>query len=103
MKLKLLDRIVLGSLLPKEGKYEDLIVTEDIKKKVGLKQEEIEEYEVKTLDGGGIGWNPIGAQSEFEIEFAELETGVIKKTLEKLNTDEKLTAETIGIYKLFCK
>ena len=57
MKLSLKNRLILEAILPKEGKFETLIVVQDIRKKITITQEEIVGFEIKSTDNGAISWN----------------------------------------------
>ena len=97
--MKIIDRILIESILPHEGNYTDLIVIKDIKSKVSLTQDEIIKYEVKSLENGTIEWKNEGYDEE--IKFSELEKSIIKKALEKLNSENKLNFQLLNIYELF--
>ena len=103
MKLTLKERILTVNVFPAEGSYEDLIVRKDAIEKIGLTQEEIKDFEVKTLDGGGLQWNEEGASKEFEIKLSTLEKEYVKKHLKKLSDQEKLTVDLLEIYGKFDK
>lgn len=100
MKLNLPKRISLLSYLPKEGKFETLIVIKDIKNKIEITQDEITEYEIKSVENS-IFWNDAGATSEIEVAFTELEKLEISKTLKKLSEEEKLRMEDVELYEMF--
>ena len=99
MKLTNTDRIILTTILPIEGKYEDIICVKDIKKKVEPTQTEIMEWGLKTIEGS-IQWNR--SEKNYEIKFTELESALIKTTLQKKNEEKKLNENLISLYKLFC-
>ena len=101
MKLSLVNRIILSSSLPKEGKFETLIILEDVKNKVKITQEELAEYEIKSLETGGLSWNEKGVSAELEVTFTEAEKGEIVKILKKMSEEEKLTTDHVPLYKLF--
>lgn len=98
--MKLLDRIILGNILPKQGSFTDLVLAEDIKTKTKITQEEIKEYEVKQ-EGLNLKWSVEGGKKEFEYEFTELEKVLIKKQLEELNKTAKLGVDMVNLYKEF--
>lgn len=100
MKLNLLDRIVLPGILPKEGSFTDLIIVKDIKKKVSITQEDIKKYKI-TVQGDALQWSTAGAEAEFEYEFEELETKIIKEALQKKHDEKKATEDMIHLYTLF--
>lgn len=103
MKLSLKNRLILEAILPKEGKFETLIVVQDIRKKITITQEEIVGFEIKSTDNGAISWNEKWVKSEVDIEFSEIETSEISKALKKKSDDEKLNIDDIELYKAFVK
>ena len=97
--MKILERILLESIIPNEANYTDLVLGRDIKKKVALTQDEILKHEVTVLENGSIEWK--NETEDFAIEFSDLEKGLIKKTLEKLNSENKLNFQLISLYEMF--
>ena len=100
MKLNLQQRISLLGYLPKEWKFETLVILKDIIKKIEITQDEIAKYEIKS-EGNNILWNVEGVKSELELEFTELETSEIKKALKKASDDERLRMEDLPLYEFF--
>ena len=103
MKLSLKNRLLLDAMLPKEGKFETLIVISDIRKKITITQKEVVDFEIKSLDSGGIGWNEKGIKAELDVEFSEIESSEIAKVLKKKSEDEKLSMDDVELYKEFVK
>ncbi len=101
MKLKLIDRIMLANILPTEGNIKTLVCAKDIRKKVDFTQDEVKKYEIDSAENGGIKWNLEGAATEFDIEFTELETMEIVKTLKKLDKENKLSIQLMPLVDLF--
>ena len=101
VSIKLLDKIMLPSILKKEANYETMIINLDIKKKVEVTQDELLKYNIKSLENGGLTWNKEGSEAEFELEFTEMEASKIKEALKELNDSNKLTEELINLYKIF--
>lgn len=102
MQLTFLERVLLSNLLPREGKFETLLILEDVRKKIEVTQDEVKKYDVKTVDNM-IQWNPEGAKSTFDIEFTEAESNAIKDIFKKLSDSEKLSTEQLPLYKMFVK
>jgi len=100
MKIKLIDRILLIGLMPQKGKFEDLVISEDIINKIKIKQDEIVKFEIKS-QGEQTTWNNEGVISEFNVDFTSLEVDLIKKQLTILNENNELTKDFLPIYKLF--
>lgn len=103
MKLTLLQRMILPTILPSKGKYEDLILKDDIVEKVKITQEEVKSFNIRTEQVGDkfqTLWEDPD-KTEFEYTFTELEMNLIKRNLDNLQKNEELTDETKGLYKLF--
>lgn len=102
MQLSLQERAVLQFLLPSQGSFTDLLCREDLIAKVKLTQEDIEEFDIKSLPSGGIAWSEEKAEGKtWEVEISELEKNAIKAQLKKLSEDKKLGAEHLTLAKEF--
>ena len=99
--MKALERIQLESILPAEGNYIDLIVVKEIKNKISLSLEEINEFELKAIAGNRISVNETGATHKKEIEFSLIEENLIRDSLKKLNDANKLTEGMLSLYERF--
>lgn len=99
-KLTLLDRLMIPSILKKEGNYSQMIINKDITKKCQLTQKELKDFEVVEF-GPQIRWNEKGTKASFQIDFTELELKEIREGLKKLNDENKLTTELIPVYEIF--
>lgn len=102
MQLKFLDRFLLLNLLPKQGTFEDLIVTKDIKSKIEVTQEELKKLNVKSQENGNITWDSSKDEPK-EIEFTDKEQEIITKELKALSEQKKLTENHLNLYQLFNK
>ena len=100
-KLKLIDRLLLPSILPQKSDFVTLKIVKDINEKVDIAQDEIVKYEIKAVQDGVMGWNKDGSEATFEIEFTELENGVIKKSLEELDEKKELRMSLYGLVEAF--
>ena len=102
-KLKLGERISLGSILPGEGKFEELIIREDINKKIEITQKELEKHKIRTLDNGMIAWSAEANELDFSYSFTDKEEKMIKDSLTKLSESGKLQVGHMELYKAFVK
>ena len=97
------ERMMVLGMMPKEGSIVTLRLTRGLVEKLGLSAQEIQEFGVveETVDNQNmVRWNAAGSTPK-EIEFAEVESDLIRKELRKLDTGEKLTAGMIPIYEKF--
>lgn len=102
MKLKLLDRIILKGLLRTEGSFIDLTIRKDLVEKIDISQEEIKEFEIKTV-GNSLEWSTEASEKEFEYDLTDLETNAVVEQLKKLDKEEKLSSDHMNLYALFVK
>ncbi|MFA6335487.1 MAG: hypothetical protein WCX48_08020 [Bacteroidales bacterium] len=97
--LNVLERVMLLSVLPKEGNFTTLRLTRELQAKIGISAAEYKEFEVQT-DEKGSRWNIKGA-APTEIEFADAEIDIIKKQLKELDSKNKLTNDLFSVYEKF--
>jgi len=98
MKLNLLERILVLNILPAKGSFTDLIIKEDVAKKVAVTQDEIKELEIKS-DDKGLHWKQ--TDKVWDIDFKDLEKDLIKKQLKELDEKKELTGDHLTLYRLF--
>jgi len=102
MKLGILDRIALLSVLPTEGNFVTMAIVKDLHEKVMIHKKEREAIGFTLTESGRGHWNTEKAK-EVEYEFDEAEHEVVRKALEKMDQREQLGQDHLGIYKLFMK
>lgn len=96
------ERLIVLSIIPKEGSVVTLKLIRTLISKLGLKPSEMTEFEVQEVGGGGVKWNTQGsAPIDFDFEDAEIE--LIRKALRKLDTDSKMQIEVLEVYEKFMK
>lgn len=89
MKLTIKDRILIPEILPEYGNMVDMILVRSIQEKVKITSKDIDDYEIVSKDNGNITWN--GAKDTgTEIEFEKSEIGILKRSYQKLNDEEKI-------------
>lgn len=97
LKLNVLERLALPSIMPDEGAFEDLIIRKELLVKLGFTQTDLEKYEIKQ-NGNNISWNEKG--NEFMgFELTTLEGEYIKKELKRVNEQKKLKDSLLDVYK----
>lgn len=100
IELNLHERLIFLSLLPTENNFSTLRIIRQVKKDVGLTDEEFIWYEVKQSEDapGIINFNPKKAQEVKEFEIGEVAFQIIKTALDKLDAEKKLKQEHISVY-----
>ena len=98
------DIMSIVNLLPQEGRFEDLIIADDIKKKCQITQKEIKDFEIKSVVRDNqvmMQWND--DTKKWSYSFTDAENGIISKLLKKASDEEKLGAHHLDLYKMFVK
>jgi len=100
VKLNSLERLVVGSLLPKESSFANYKILNDLRVELSFTEEEIAALNMKTAENGGVmaQW---GAVKEKEITFGATTEKIVIDALVKLDKQEKLLPEHISLYKKF--
>ena len=91
MQLKVLERVCLLNILPKEGDFLTLQVARDISDEVSFKPDELESLGMQTANGVTT-WNQ-DADVGVEFSFSEAATSVIVGELQKLDKGKKLSGD----------
>ena len=99
VSLKVLDRLILSVTLPQTGNFVSMLTAADIKEKVKLTAEEQTAISLRDGPNGPV-WN-MAADVPVEFVFTVPETGLINQTLEKMDKEQKLTIDHVGLYKAF--
>jgi len=100
VKLNSLERLVVGSLLPKESSFANYKILNDLRIELSFTEKEIAKLNMKTAENGGVmaQW---GAVEEKEIIFGATTEKIVIDALVKLDKQEKLLPEHISLYKKF--
>lgn len=99
MKLNVGERLTLMGILPSENNFVTLKLIRGLMEKLGLKNEEFKEFEIKEEDNR-VMWNDLGNE-EREIQIGEKETDIIVDALKKLDNGNKLTQRHFTLYEKF--
>ena len=95
------ERIVLGSILPREGNFLTLRLVRDLSSKIGITADEHKKYEIiEDKETHGIKWNAEGLK-EIDFDFKLKEVELISKVLTELDKTEKLDLQHYSIYDKF--
>jgi hypothetical protein len=99
MKLNVLERLMILSVLPKEGDYARLKLLNNLKMSMSFSEEEINKWGiVSDLERNQTNWKENG---ESEIPIGEKATDIIIETLKELNRTKKLHSNLMGVYEKF--
>jgi len=100
MKLNLLERVMLISILPAQANYADLKIVSDLKLSASFSEADIKKYGI-TQEGDQIFWDPARAEDLKDIDVGPRALEIITKALTKLNDEEKLTEQHFTLYEKF--
>ena len=104
-KLEFGERMILSQVLPKEGAYLTVLIAKRIIKKLEITNAEITEWDItaKETQPGQFSytWDPAKVK-EVEFDFTDAETDMIRRELNKLDKDNKLTFSNITTFEKFC-
>ena len=100
--LKVLDRIALQTAMNRltHVGYAKFVTARDVRKKVVLTQEELNEIEAHDTPDGNMQWNSSKDKGK-EFDFTERETNLISEVLSNLDKTGQLEWGYIPIYEMF--
>ena len=100
MKLKVLDRLAVSSVLPAQGNFITLSVAAEIRNKIKIDEDERTRLNFVGNPDGSIGWNPVLDQP-VAFSFSDIEKVMIKKAFRELDASNKLNTDQLGAFRLF--
>ena len=101
VSLTVLERLVIGTLLPKETNFTTWKIVNDLKNDIALTESELKTLNMKpNPEGEGIiaNWGDV---PEKEIVFGEVAEKMIIDALKKLDSENKLLEEHLTVYQKF--
>lgn len=101
MELNILERFKILQILPQEGNFATLNIVRDLQTSLSPTEEEFKDFEIKQV-GDQTSWNEKAIVFK-EIKIGEKATDIIVEALEKLDKENKLTAQHISVYEKFVK
>ena len=100
VKLNVGERMMVLSVLPKEGSIVTVRLIRELISKLGASAKDFDEYEIKQNDGG-ITFNEKGT-IPIEFSFNEVEVELVRKSLKELDSKDKLVPDMISVWEKFC-
>jgi hypothetical protein len=98
MFLKVIDRLMITNLvLPREANFVEAILSRGIHGKVDFTTADLMRYGI-TAVGEQIKWNPAGDEGQ-EIAFDAAEVAFLKKQVDRLDREGKITNQALDICK----
>lgn len=101
MILKVLERVTLLSILPEQGDFVTLKILRKLRESLTFEEYEFSQLKIQQSDNQ-IKWDPTCDNGK-EITIGEKATDIIVECLKKLNKEQKLTPQHLGLYEMFVK
>lgn len=96
MKLTVLDRVLLGGIIPQEGDMPRMIQVKGIQEKISVKPDEADEIGMRpTEDGNGVLWN--ATDKEIEVTFNSQQTKIINDSFKRIDKAKKFNLQLLDL------
>ena len=96
MTFTVLDRVLIGNILPEKGSLADILIVKDIKSRMELSKEERKDINFRTTDDNtGLVWDK---ELDLKITLSDAEKNLILDTFKKLDEEKNLTIQLAEIY-----
>jgi hypothetical protein len=96
LELNFTERILLGNICNPEDTYANLVIREDLTKKLMLTQKEIEAANFKN-EGGNLKWDDSN-EKVIKVEISNPEKTYLAGKLKELDLGKKLNCKLIKVY-----
>lgn len=98
IKLSILDRLQINTVLPKTGQVIEMEIAKSILNAVKLTSKEIEDWKIKDHPDGSISWDAKKAK-EVEFIFTPAELSIMKKGAVLLDSGGSVTFQNLDLVK----
>jgi hypothetical protein len=102
-KINLEERILVTQIMPQQGNYIDNLVNTALRKKLEIKNDEFDEYEIIGNMDGFISWNEKGKNKIFEIELTDREYDFLERVLQTASDKGILPIRLMQLFITICK
>ena len=102
-KTNLEERMLVAQIMPQQGNYIDNLVNAALSKKLEIKNDELDEYEITSHVDGFISWNEKGKNKIFEIELTDREYDFLKRVLQTASDNGVLPIRLTQLFITICK
>ena len=100
MELSVLERLLLiNKVLPKHGRYVELILTREIARLVDFTEEDVKKFEMSD-SGEGVTWN-VEKDVPVKFEFTESQEDLVRKRLSQMDSEGTLDQDHVSLYRKF--
>lgn len=95
-ELSVMDRMVLLNILPERGNLTTIRIVRELREELSFSESEHETMNLRQLDDGRVMWDE-GKVPDKGLDIGPQAANVIRDTLEKLDKDDDLTADHLGL------
>jgi hypothetical protein len=103
IKTNLEERMLVAQIMPQQGNYIDNLVNTALSKKLEIKNDELDEYEITSHESGFISWNEKGKTKIFEIELTDREYDFLERVLQTASDKGILPIRLMQLFITICK
>lgn len=96
MELNIKDRIYLPNILPKQGKYTEMLLVESIIIKTKIMSAEVSELGIVDNQDGSVSWQK---DKVVDIAFTKEEIQILKNSASKLDEEGLVSMELLPLIK----
>jgi hypothetical protein len=97
MKLSVLDRVVILTILPTTGDFTELRVLQDLRMNLGFTEKEVKKFNVR-VEGNQTLWDK---NEEVDIPLGEKATDIVIASFKKMDAERQLSLEMMYTYEKF--
>ena len=100
MELTVKERIILLTILPQEGTLDAIKIVSELRNDLSFDEEEHKQMNIKRLANGSYEWDENSPILKYVV-IGEVGTKMIKKELDTLNVEGKVTELHLGLFNKF--
>ncbi len=102
MKLTILERFVLPTILPEKGSYANLKLVREVREDLSFTAEEFKLYNIEEHTQGNVTWSlPTSGDPGRDIEFNDVITNLITAKFKEMDQQGSLEDKHISLYEKF--
>ena len=104
MELTVKERLMLLTILPREGKLDTIKIVQKLRNDLSFSEEERTQLNLIQKDDGSYSWDEIDNIPILKkVEISEVSKKIIGDELNNLNIDGKVTEQHLGLFNKFEK
>lgn len=96
IKLSVRDRVIFSEILPESGRKIEMILCNDLLKKIEFTPEEVSEFGLADTGGGRVTWDTTRERS-IDIELTEEQVFLLKKASNEIDEQGKVTRYNVDL------